>query len=46
MTKYSVVALGGAVGSMLRFWVGGYMSARLGIRFPCGTFVIDITASF
>jgi fluoride exporter len=46
MTKYLIVALGGAVGSVLRFWVGGYVSGRLGTRFPYGTFVINITASF
>jgi fluoride exporter len=46
MTKYLIVASGGAVGSMLRFWAGGYVSARLGTRFPYGTFVINITASF
>jgi fluoride exporter len=46
MTKYLIVALGGAVGSMLRFWAGGYVGARLGTRFPYGTFVINITASF
>jgi fluoride exporter len=46
MTKYLMVALGGALGSMLRFWVGGYISNRAGARFPYGTFVINITASF
>src|SRR6204780_3569726 len=46
MTKYLFVALGGALGSMLRFWVGGYVSNRLGTRFPYGTFVINMTASF
>jgi len=46
MTKYLIVALGGAIGSMLRFWAGGYVSARLGTRFPYGTFLINITASF
>ncbi|HVB86331.1 MAG TPA: fluoride efflux transporter CrcB [Candidatus Dormibacteraeota bacterium] len=46
MTKYLIVALGGAIGSMLRFWAGGYVSGRLGTRFPYGTFVINITASF
>jgi fluoride exporter len=46
MTKYLVVAFGGAIGSMLRFWAGGYVSERLGTRFPYGTFVINITASF
>ena len=46
MTKYLLVALGGAIGSILRFWAGGYVSARLGTRFPYGTFIINITASF
>lgn len=46
MTKYLIVAFGGAVGSMLRFWAGGYVSSRLGTRFPYGTLVINITASF
>jgi CrcB protein len=46
MTKYLIVAFGGALGSMLRFWAGGYVSSRLGTRFPYGTFVINITASF
>lgn len=46
MTKYLIVALGGAIGSVLRFWAGGYVGDRLGTRFPYGTFVINITASF
>jgi fluoride exporter len=46
MTKYLIIALGGAIGSMLRFWVGAYVSGRLGTRFPYGTFVINVTASF
>jgi fluoride exporter len=46
MTKYLMVALGGGMGSVLRFWVGGYVSNRLGTRFPYGTFVINVTASF
>jgi fluoride exporter len=46
MSKYLIVAFGGAVGSMLRFWAGGYVSGRLGSRFPYGTFVINVTASF
>ena len=46
MTKYFLVGLGGALGSILRFWLGGYISERLGIRFPYGTFVINCTGSF
>ena len=44
MQKYLLVALGGALGSVARFWVGGTLANRLGTRFPYGTFVINITA--
>jgi len=46
MTKYLMVAIGGAVGSVLRFWVGTYVSARVTTRFLAGTFVINMTACF
>jgi CrcB protein len=46
MTKYFVVGLGGFLGAIARFWLGGYISNRLGTRFPYGTFVINITGSF
>jgi fluoride exporter len=46
MNKFLLVAFGGAVGSVLRFWLGGYVSNRYGARFPYGTFVINVTASF
>ena len=46
MTKYLMVAMGGALGSVLRFWVGSYISNRFPSRFPTGTFVINCTASF
>ncbi len=46
MTKYWMVGLGGFLGSVLRFWLGGYISERIGARFPYGTFVINITGSF
>jgi fluoride exporter len=46
MTKYLLVAMGGAVGSVLRYWVGGYIGNRFPTRFPAGTFIINCTASF
>jgi CrcB protein len=46
MTKYLMVAIGGACGSVLRFWVGNYVSARTGARLPTGTFLVNVTASF
>ena len=46
MIKYFVVGLGGFIGAIARFWLGAYISNRLGTRFPYGTFVINITGSF
>ena len=44
MQKYLLIAAGGALGSIARFWVGSTISGRMGTRFPYGTFVINITA--
>ncbi len=44
MQKYLLIAAGGALGSIARFWVGSTISGRMGARFPYGTFVINITA--
>jgi fluoride exporter len=46
MNKYLVVGIGGFLGAIARFWLGGYISQRMGTRFPYGTFVINITGSF
>lgn len=46
MNKYMMVGLGGFLGAIARFWVGGYVSERLGTRFPYGTFVVNMTGSF
>jgi CrcB protein len=46
MTKYIMVGLGGFIGAIARFWLGGYISNRMGTRFPYGTFVINITGCF
>jgi CrcB protein len=42
--KYLLIAVGGALGTVARYWVGSTISGRLGARFPYGTFVINITA--
>lgn len=44
MQKYLLIAFGGALGSIARYWVGSTISGRIGARFPYGTFVINITA--
>ncbi len=40
------VALGGAIGSVTRYLVGGWIANRFGAAFPYGTFVVNVTASF
>ena len=44
MQKYLFIALGGALGSLARFWVGATIAGRWGTRFYYGTFVINMTA--
>ena len=44
MQKYCLIAVGGALGSMARYWVGSMVANRMGTKFPYGTFVINITA--
>src|ERR1700690_1907099 len=39
-----MIAVGGALGSMARYWVGSTISGRMGARFPYGTMVINLTA--
>jgi CrcB protein len=43
---YLWVALGGALGSVSRYWLSGLIGARFGEAFPWGTLVINITGSF
>jgi len=44
LQRYLLIALGGAFGSIARFWVGSTVAGRMGTRFPFGTFVINLTA--
>lgn len=44
MQKYFFIALGGALGSIARYWMGSTISGRLGTRFPFGTLIVNITA--
>jgi CrcB protein len=40
------VAIGGALGSLARFWVAAAVAALTGPRFPWGTLLINILGSF
>jgi len=44
--RYLLVGIGGFFGSIARFWVGGAVYARLGTRFPWGTFFVNISGCF
>lgn len=46
LTKYLAVAGGGAVGAVLRYYLGGSALARAAAPFPTATFVINVTGSF
>ena len=46
MIAYLWVAIGGAVGSVGRFWLSGLVASRFGETFPWGTLVINVTGSF
>jgi CrcB protein len=43
---YLWVALGGAIGSVSRFWLSGLIASRFGDTFPWGTLTINVTGSF
>src|ERR1035438_4558452 len=46
MLTYLWVAIGGALGSVGRFWLNGIVSRHFGETFPWGTMFINVTGSF
>ncbi len=46
MQRYLFIAIGGALGSVARFWIGTTVAGRMGTRFPFGTLAVNITACF
>lgn len=42
--RYLLIAIGGAIGSMLRYFIGAQAAQRFGPRFPVGTLFINISA--
>jgi CrcB protein len=44
LQKYLLIAFGGALGSIARYWVGSTIAGRMGTKFPYGTFLINMTA--
>ena len=45
MFAYFCVAVGGALGSVSRFWLSGFVAERYGTVFPWGTLLINVTGS-
>ena len=45
MIAYLWVAIGGAIGSVGRFWLSGLVAAKFGETFPWGTLIINVTGS-
>ena len=43
---YLWVAIGGAIGSVARFWFGNVVAATVGTAFPWGTLMINVLGSF
>ena len=46
LLRYAAVAVGGALGAMLRYYLNGSLLARVCAPFPTATFVINVTGSF
>jgi CrcB protein len=43
MVNLLLVAFGGALGALARFFVGAFVARRLGVGWPYGTFLINIS---
>ena len=46
MRRYLLIAFGGALGAMLRYFIGVVAAERFGPRFPIGTLSINVSACF
>jgi fluoride exporter len=46
MWSYIWIAVGGALGSVARFWASGLVANLFGGTFPWGTLIVNVTGSF
>jgi CrcB protein len=46
MLAYLWVAIGGALGSVARFWFSGAVARHFGETFPWGTLLVNVSGSF
>jgi len=45
MRTLLIIALGSALGGVGRYWVSGFVAARVGETFPWGTLVVNVVGS-
>jgi CrcB protein len=45
MTAYLWIALGGALGSVARYWASGVVAQKTGDGFPWGTLLVNVSGS-
>src|SRR5215207_6417081 len=46
MLAYLWIAIGGALGSVTRYWFSGVVARQFGETFPWGTLLVNVTGSF
>ena len=46
MHLYLLIALGGALGSVLRFFLSGLVASHVGETFPWGTLLVNVSGAF
>jgi CrcB protein len=46
LLKYVMLGIGGVMGTIARYALGSFIASRYGIRYPFGTFIINVSGSF
>jgi CrcB protein len=46
VVEYFWIAVGGALGSVGRYWFSGFIAERFGETFPWGTILVNVSGSF
>ena len=46
LASYTWIAIGGALGSVARYWCSGVAARLFGETFPWGTLIVNVTGSF
>ena len=46
LVRCLLVGLGGFIGANARYLLGGWVQSKLGVGFPYGTFIINVSGSF